>query len=141
MTYAPPPWLAVCISVASLLVSGFSYFRDRAVLKATSQFIQPPDESPYVYVRIVNKGRRSIILRMWGGSDGKDWSGNYFGNAKEGLRLAEHEMHDFIINRDGLYNPTPDADIIYADLWVEDTLGRRHKIKNAKANVARLQAS
>ena len=80
-------------------------------------------------------------MRMWGGSDGKEWSGNYFDNQKEGLRLAEHEMHDFNIERDGLSNPTPDADIIYADLWVEDTLGRRHKIKDAKANVAKLWAS
>jgi hypothetical protein len=141
MTYEPSPWIAIVISVGSLLVSGFNYFRDRAVLKATSRFIEPPEDNPYVYVRIVNKGRRPIILRMWGGTDGKEWSGRFFDKAKEGLRLAEHEMHDFTIDRDGLYNPTPDADIVYSDLWVEDTLGRRHKIKGAKANVAKLWAS
>jgi hypothetical protein len=75
---------------------------------------------------------------MWGGTDGKEWSGSFFGNEKEGLRLGEHEMHDFSIDREGLFNPTPHVDIVYADLWVEDTLGTRHKIKGAKANVAKL---
>ena len=141
MPYQPSPWLATGISALALIVSSLNYFRDRAWLKATCKFVQPPDENPYVYVRIVNKGRRPIILRMWGGSDGTEWSGSFFGNEKEGLRLAEHEMHEFTIDREGLYNPTPEADIVYSDLWLEDTLGRRHKIKGAKGNVARLRAS
>jgi hypothetical protein len=78
---------------------------------------------------------------MWGGDDGKEWSGSFFGNDKQGLRLAEHEMHEFTLHRDDLYVPTPYADIIYADLWVEDTLGRRHRIKDAKANVAKLRST
>lgn len=138
MNLEPSPWIATGISALALIVSSLNYVRDRAWLQATCKFVQPPESNPYVYVHIVNKGRRPIILRMWGGTDGKEWSGSFFGNEKEGLRLAEHEMHDFTIDREGLFNPTPYTDIVYADLWVEDTLGRRHKIKGAKASLAKL---
>ena len=83
-----------------------------------------------------------MILRMWAGAN-KDgnYVGTFLGKGKAGLRLAEHERHDFTIFKEDLIGITPENDVHFDDLWFEDTLGRRHFVKNAKANIQSLRAS
>jgi hypothetical protein len=133
--------LALGISLLSPLLSFLFGVRDRAVLRATCRYIEAwNDGEAYINVHIVNQGRRPIILRMWSGveSGGKNWVGTYLGDHKAGLRLGEHEIYEFNLRRDDLYAMTPDEDVVFADLWVEDTIGRRHKVGNAKASIAKL---
>lgn len=141
---------AEIISIAALLISlgslGFSVFfnlRDRANLKATSRFSPASESGPAcVYFTVVNAGRRPIILRMWGGTSCQGQSvGTFFGKEQSGLRLGEHERFDHSMEKQDLHEQTPEDEIIYADLWVEDTLGRRYSVKDAKNNLALLLES
>lgn len=130
--------LALLVSFASLVVSVFFNLRDRQKLVASSKFIAfHPEYGPaHVDVAIVNAGRRPIILRMWGGSDNAgEWVGEYLGKEHAGLRLSEHERHDITVSKDDLYSSTPHSEIIYKVLWVEDSLGRRHVVKDSRRNV------
>lgn len=133
--------IALAISLLSPLIAFSIGFRDRAVLRITSSYVTAwNDGNPYVHVHIVNQGRRPIILRMWAGveASGVGWVGTFLGDYKAGLRLGEHEIFEFQLRRDDLYAVTPEDDVIFSDLWVEDTLGRRHKVKDAKVNIAKL---
>jgi len=76
---------------------------------------------------------------MWVGAESKEnWVGRYLGEGGIGLRLAEHEKHEFKLEKDDLFEVTPDGDVLIGDLWFEDTLGRRHLVKNAKRNLQQL---
>lgn len=129
--------VALVVSIASVAFSFYFNYRDRARPKATSKFYPGHDYGlPHISVTIVNAGRRPFILRMWGGSDEKgEWVGTFLGEGKSGLRLGEHERHDLSLEKNDLLADTPDGGILFHDLWVEDSLGRRHPIKDAKANV------
>lgn len=135
--------LALLISAASLGTSIFSSLRDRARLVTSSQFQPAWDEdSAHVAVSVVNAGRRPVILRMWVGAESKDnWVGTYLGEEKVGLRLGEHERHEFKLEKHNLLEITPDGDVSIQDLWFEDTLGRRHIVVGAKENLAKLRAA
>ena len=132
---------AEVISVIALVVSIerrlFPLFQlpGSSLPRTTSKFYSGRSH-PYIEVTIVNAGRRPIILRMWGGSDEKgEWVGHFLGEEKRGLRLGEHERHDLSLDKNDLLSETPDGEVLFHDLWVEESLGRRHPIKDAKANV------
>lgn len=132
--------VALVISCLSFGLATYVGLRDRARLKTLSCFYPAWNENlPRVSVSIVNAGRRPVILRMWAGADksGK-WVGTYLGEEKVGLRLAEHERFDLILRREDLFSMTPDDDLVLNDMWFEDSLGRRHKVKNAKRNFEKL---
>jgi hypothetical protein len=136
--------VALLISVTSLVFSFYFNFRDRANLKTSSQFFAASEFGPSrVEFTIVNAGRRPIILRMWGGTDEKgEWVGRPFGNDnKWELQLGEHERFDHHIEQQDLYFGADDDLIMMVNLWVEDTLGRRQQIKDAKKNIASLLKS
>jgi len=57
------------------------------------------------------------------------------------MRLGEHERHEFKLEKHDLLVATPDYDVLIEDLWFEDTLGRRHIVAGAKANLAKLLAT
>jgi hypothetical protein len=127
--------VALVVSITSVAFSLYFNYRDRACLRTTSKFYSGRSH-PYIEVTIVNAGRRPIILRMWGGSDEKgEWVGQFLGEEKRGLRIGEHERHDLSLDKNDLLSETPDGQVLFNDLWVEDSLGRRHPIKDAKANV------
>ena len=133
--------IALLVSIGSLGFFIYFNYRDRAHLKATSRFYpgDPDYGPPHISVTIVNAGRRPIILRMWGGTDKEDhWVGHFLGEGKSGLRLGEHERHDLSLEKDDLFAATLTDDVLFENLWVEDSLGRRHPIKDAKANVKQL---
>ena len=107
--------------------------RDRANIKTSSKFYPASEFSGASFdFTVINAGRRPIILRMRGGVDKDgDWVGTYLGKDQAGLRLGEHER----------FEPTPYNVVTLVDLWVEDTLGRRYTIKDAKKNLASLLKS
>ena len=50
-------------------------------------------------------------------------------SGKGGLRLGEHERHEFSLKKDDTVAFIPDGDdIFYKEWWVEDSLGTRHKV-------------
>jgi hypothetical protein len=89
-------------------------------------------------ITIVNAGRRPLVVRLLVAipEDG-NWFGDYLGDYKTGLRLGEHEHHEIIWRRqDVLGGPVHDR--IAVDLEVEDSLGRRYPVRDAKKNLQSL---
>lgn len=130
--------LALLVAATSLFFSVYFNLRDRARLIAKSQFILAhPDYGPArILVTVVNAGRRPVILRMWGGSDEKgEWVGESLGKDHAGLRLSEHEQHELSLEKNDLYAQLPDGEVLYRELWVEDSLGQRHSVRDSKRNV------
>jgi len=132
------------VAIAALLVSltslGFSIyfgFLDRSHLKASSKY-NPEWEhsSAHITVSAVNHGRRPIILTLFGGTyeDG-NWEGTSLEKDRAGLRLDENERFQETIRsgHDMLHSTLTGSRI--TDLWFQDTLGRRYKVKNSKKNV------
>jgi hypothetical protein len=135
--------LALLLSVISIGFSVYFNFRDRGNIKTSSTFYPGSDfGSASVHITIVNAGRRPIILRMRGAVDKNgEWIGTFLGKDKSGLRLGEHERFDHKMEKGDLFEQTPDGVITVADLWVEDTLGHRYAIRDAKKNLALLLES
>ena len=135
--------LALLLSVVSIGFSVYFNFRDRANIKTTSKFYPESDSGPAsVHFTVVNAGRRPIILRMGGAVDKNgQWIGTCLGKDESGLRLGEHERFDRDMEKIDLVEQTPEGVITKADLWVEDTLGRRYPIRDAKKNLALLLKS
>lgn len=137
---------AYVISLLSLFIScaGFAFschfgFRDSAklLLKIAYHSPSPHNQEPYIHVRVVNKGRRPTIIRLLGGStDTGGYIGTHLGDDRQGLRLAEHEIFEKSMSWEDLYNLGPDEECKLIDLWVEDTLGQRHKFKKSKKLLA-----
>ena len=127
---------AFLVSLTSLAFSIYFGFLDRSRLKASSRYYPPWEDSPaYITVSAVNHGRRPIILTWLGGyyKDG-NWEATGLGKNKIGLRLGENERFEETIDsaHNILYNQTESR---ITDLWFEDTLGRRYKVKNAKKDL------
>ena len=121
--------VALAISIGSFVLSGYFGFRDKYKVVATSKFY--PDHeygSASVHVKVVNVGRRLVILRLFGGdhSDG-GWSGEYLEKVEGGLYLKENEFLEKTLHWDDLHSMGPDYEVaIYKNLWVEDSRGHRH---------------
>jgi hypothetical protein len=130
--------------VTGTVLGVMNYMRDRGRLRASSHFAPASEYGgpACVTVTIVNAGRRPLILRMWGGTDTSgNWVGTFLGKGDTGLRLGEHEMHNFTLARDAAIDFTPDGVVAFEDLWIEDSLGRRHRIRDAKAALKQLRES
>jgi hypothetical protein len=133
----------IVISLAALAVSmvgaGFSiYFnlRERAKLMALSQLLEGDEvEEPSIRITAINAGRRPLILRMWGGTDESgNWVGRFLDQEQQGLRLAEHERTDVMLRNSDL-GFSHDEVIEFTELWFEDSLGRRYRIKDSRKNI------
>ena len=135
--------LSFLISVTSLGFSSYFGLRDRGRVRAESSFFPA---SEYTYARmsitLLNEGRRPIVLRMLVGTDENGKSvGEYLGRKKGSLRLAEHERLDINFEKEDAVGMTAEDDILFTDLWIEDSLGRRFRVKNAKEHLQKLLAS
>jgi len=132
---------AVLISFISLAWSIHVGNRDRAKLKATSIFYEPesPEEgAPYLEIKVMNYGRRPIILTGIGSeypSGGWEWTS--FLNKKT-VRLGENDKFEQVIEAGDSYTVEPFDGEKAIDLWFEDTLGRRYRIKNVKKDLKKL---
>lgn len=138
--------MSEALSIAALIISFFSFgfslyvgLRDRAKLIAKSVFIPSSDFSaPHIKVMIANSGRRPLILRMLiAVNDEKLWFGQYLGDDKSGLRLGESEHHEMIFEKEDLLGGVA-GNLIAADLQIEDSLGNRHPVREAKNNLRKL---
>jgi hypothetical protein len=151
MNTALVAWLALGISVISLVVSIFNSQRDRARLRLTSRYFQGWEGfTADIKIEMVNAGRRPIILSMLrkeatkrnrlGLRSNENWSGEYLDHPK-GLTLEERESHSIELEFDDLFFQTGNDDVYFADdICVLDTLGNRHKIKGIRKNIAKLNA-
>lgn len=135
--------LSICVSglafVASIL-SLYLHFQDRSVLKIICKFMPGSEYGPaYIAVSIVNAGKRPLIIRMWGGTGENDkWIGNFLGEKRQGLRLGEKERHDMALKKDDMFAISPGVEIIFKELWIEDSLGKRYVVPNSKEYVSKL---
>ncbi|MRW93919.1 hypothetical protein GJ699_28405 [Duganella sp. FT80W] len=135
--------IALILAILAAALGAANAWRDRAILVATCKHVKSISGGPgSIYVHIVNVGRRTTRVRMLAGSDNQGvWSGEYLDDDVSGLELTEHKMYETYLRRDDLYKFLPDGEIIVsADLWFEDTLKRRHKVKGARASIAALLA-
>lgn len=132
---------AILISIAGFGLSFFVVFRDRPRLKVTSSYFDAWEQGPAkIQVVLINRGRRPVILRLLGGHDSDgEYGGTFLKHDEGGLRLGEHERHELYIERDDTVLFAPDDDVIYEEMWVEDSLGNRHTIPNSKAYIAKLR--
>jgi hypothetical protein len=132
--------IALVISIGSLAASLYFNLRDRAKVEAKSKYYPGfEDGVPMIEMSVVNAGRRPVVLRMWGGTDSSgDWAGTMINSNEGGKRLAEHERYEVKLTRGDLIAFTPDDDVVFVDLWFEDTLGRRHRVLNARDHARKL---
>lgn len=131
---------ALLISLASLVISIRSHLQDHGRIHAFSTFHEGQDEKydpPILSISIINRGRRPVILRLLGGDiKPTGWSGTYYNYSKGGNRLGEGERHDQQLGMEDLVSNDSEGNFNnFIDLWVEDTLGRRVKIKDARENI------
>jgi hypothetical protein len=134
---------ALLISIGSLGLSAHVAFRDRGRLRITSQFFAANEYGPsHIVTTMVNVGRRPIILRMIGGLAGKStWSGTYVDHATGGKRLGENERYDHTFSKEDIVSFHPDGeDVVFEELWVEDSLGVRHPIPKSREHIKKLWA-
>lgn len=134
--------IALVISIVSLGFSAYFGLRDRGKLKVYSKFYPASEHGPAsMVVVLINTGRRPINLRLIGGTDKEgQWSGTFFDH-KNGLTLKEHSRHEINMNQEDLGNFGSEDIIEYEKLWIEDSLGKRHEVKDSKASIAGMRAS
>lgn len=132
---------AILISIAGFALSFFVVFRDRPRLKVTSKYLDACEYgAAKIQVVLTNRGRRPVIVRLLGGHDSnREYGGKFFKPDEGGLRLGEDERHELYIERDDTVLFAPDDDVVYDEMWVEDSLGNRHAIPNSKAYIAKLR--
>lgn len=137
--------IALFISVLSTGFSIYAIVRDRQRVKAKAVFFASgpnyEPEDPHVLVRIVNRGRRPVVLRAWHGSSDKgEIAGSPLGEGG-GLHLKEAEFQEVTIKyRDTIFFP-PDAYSAFEItrlLYIEDSVGRRWPIRGGKRALRRL---
>lgn len=134
-----PIWIsaaALVVSGSSLAVAVLNYRRDSARLKITAEFFpDSSDGTPFIRVRMFNTGRRPVILRTFGGSNGEQWSADYIDHEAGGRRLGEHEHYERIIQRDDVWSfdhPEAPEPFAFSEMWVEDSLGVRHAVPKSR---------
>ncbi len=131
---------AVLISLISFVWAIHVGNRDRAKLKATSTFYEPEspeDGVPYLEVKVMNYGRRPVILTGIGAKYLSSESA-WISLEKKAVRLGENDKFEIFINAGDCYTVDPLDGKKAIDLWFEDTLGRRYKIKSVKKHLKRL---
>lgn len=132
---------ALIISIGSLTYSIFVSERDRARLKAHSSFVaQHPDyEQAHIFVRVANHGRRTAILRSMGGPmENGEWSAERLGEKGNGLPIPEHGFFEKRLYREDIYVSLPHVDSSYVAIWFEDSLGRKHPVKDSEENIKKV---
>jgi len=136
-------WLAISalgISLLSFAVAARNTFYDRPRLSVTSRCIEESDYGQArIIVTLVNKGRRPVILRLFGGYDASGrYGGTYLKGTDGGQRLGEHELHEIVVTKNDTVFMGPDEDLEFEVLWVEDSLGIRHEVPKSREYIKRL---
>ncbi|MFS2138540.1 hypothetical protein [Duganella sp. Dugasp56] len=145
------PWIAIGISLISPVIAAFNFFNDRAALQATSTYEEGWEGfTACIRINIVNKGRRLIILHSWGGAatngrfirriDGNKWMTMQLAGS-EGHALTELKPYPPLVLEasDLEFELADGTDFMMDDIWIIDTVGRRHSIKGIREDVAKLR--
>ena len=136
------PYVALGMSILSFIMSFYFGFRDRVHVHAVSKFYpQHPDyDQANLDIRVVNRGRRIAVLTLFGGNtaDGK-WQGEGLGDKKTGLHLTEHDFYKRKFYFEDIVAASPDSESEYVELWFEDSLGKRHKVKHSRNGIQKLK--
>lgn len=140
--------IAVFISLISLSISLFVVWRDRVNIVATSNFLPkaPPEfgeADAHLVVKIVNLGRRPAILRLlWLEMDHGN-HGRYLGESEQGLRLEENEFHEETLYKTQLmeWDDSRGEMSTCISLSIEDSLGKKHPVKDSYQNIKELLES
>jgi hypothetical protein len=136
---------SLAISLTALIVSlgslGWAIHigqRDAAKLKAESELHYDTDGSIFIRVRVVNAGRRPIMLTYLSAFlvDGNH-VGEYF--KEEPIRLDEHEMIEKDLYPNSIILEDIKSKNFPVNLFVEDTIGRRHKVKESRKYLSELR--
>ncbi len=130
---------AILVSLASLIWSIHTGLRDRGQLRTTATIYTSGDDGiNYLQLKAVNHGRRPVILTMLR----KKWSngtvsGEYLAN--NGVRLGENEEYKKTFDIHDKNEVSEDGEEREAmDLWFEDTLGRKYRIKDIENKLKNL---
>jgi len=141
--------LALFTSFVSLGYSIYSDLRDRSKIK--TECIKLDAATPSIRVKAVNVGRRVVILDGFGAkySDGSYWvrrfesyemhmvNNQQIESEEHGRQLLEHDYFEEIISIDhDFYSKTFSRGHYPISLWLEDTTGRKYKIKNSEKQLA-----
>jgi len=136
--------VALVIALLSFAASFYFGYRDRVKVKAFSEFYKGHEEygPAHMNIRIVNHGRRVAVITMFGGNleDG-GWQATHIGDKGLGIRLAEHEFYKEYFRKEDVVSVYPDGESEYINLWFEDSLGKRHPVKNAEKHLRLLKES
>jgi len=139
---------ALVISIISLVISWYFGFRDKAHIKTFAKFYpyNPNYDQARIFIKIVNCGRRPIIITMFGGDligkdlKGRHWSATYLGEEGKGIRLEEHEKYETTIYIHDIYNFDPEGNESECkNFWFENTLGHRFKVVNSEKLIKKLK--
>lgn len=134
---------ALIVSIVSLMISWYFGFRDKAHIKTFAKFYpyRPDHDRARIEIKIVNSGRRPVILTMFGGDfKDKGWCGAYIGKEKKGIRLEEHEKYETTVYSEDLVCISPEEEYSeYINFWFENTLGQRYKVNNSEELIKKLR--
>jgi len=134
--------VAIVIALLSFAASFYFGYRDRVKVKAFSEIYQSDDGSAYMEIRIVNHGRRVAVITMFGGNlENGGWQATHIGEKGLGIRLAEREFHKKFLSKGEVVSVSPEGESEYVNLWFEDSLGKRHPVKNAEKHLRLLKES
>jgi hypothetical protein len=128
--------IAVTISLGSAGISLWSLLRDRPHLQLRSNFAD--EFGLQITFKAVNKGRRPVVLRLFGGDyENSEWSGICLGEHEGGLRLGEKDFFEKIIYAGGDMCKDLEGNSLIR-VWIEDSTGRRYYFKKSAEQVERL---
>lgn len=136
------PYIALAISILSFITSFYFGFRDRVRVQATCKFYptHPEYNRAHLSIRIVNRGRRVAVLTMFGGDlFDRTWQGENLGEKGRGLHLTEHQFYERKFYSEDIVAVSPDSESEFVELWFEDSLGKRHKVKNSRKGIQQLK--
>ena len=133
--------IALVVALLSFATAFYFGFRDRVNVKAFSTFYKGHEEygAAHMEVRLVNHGRRVAVITMFGGDlENGGWEGTNLGEKGLGIRLAEHEFHTERLGKEEIFARGPECEDKYVNLWFEDSLGKRHPVKDSKKHLGLL---
>jgi len=135
--------LAVGISAIHLIVYIIYKCNEKAKIRAESKLYNADTETPWLNVKVVNVGKRSALICLVGGkTDDGAWSAHTVDNEGKGVWLKPNEKHEIDFKRNDLFCMDMETrkDIGYLSLWIEDSRGVRHPVKDSVKNIKELLA-
>lgn len=153
MTLQNSDWIAIgalAVAVLSLMISGYTAWNDRPRLRVTSAFSDGGlDCSPSIVIRLVNVGRRPVVLDTYGGYEApttfaarlcptkRGGIGSYFD--PNPLVLEEQRHHELRLYKKDIAGSHADGELILFDtLWVQDSQRRIHMVPGSRRLIDRL---